>query len=132
MPATSMVEHDHRIRAARPARRARAAATQSPAAASIRISPRRSHAMPLFRHRTALLLLSLLLACPAVLAADSTPRAQVAGVAQRSEEHTSELQSLMRISYAVFCLKKKTHTDTKDTNNYTHDHNHYSDIITGT
>src|SRR3546814_7876835 len=27
----------------------------------------------------------------------------------RSEEHTSELQSLMRISYAVFCLKKKTH-----------------------
>src|SRR3546814_7152385 len=30
---------------------------------------------------------------------------------QRSEEHTSELQSLMRISYAVFCLKKKTITD---------------------
>src|SRR3546814_8374411 len=29
---------------------------------------------------------------------------------QRSEEHTSELQSLMRISYAVFCLKKKKHT----------------------
>src|SRR3546814_10227600 len=29
-------------------------------------------------------------------------------VLQRSEEHTSELQSLMRISYAVFCLKKKT------------------------
>src|SRR3546814_4159060 len=29
----------------------------------------------------------------------------------RSEEHTSELQSLMRISYAVFCLKKKTITD---------------------
>src|SRR3546814_2114166 len=28
----------------------------------------------------------------------------------RSEEHTSELQSLMRISYAVFCLKKKTTT----------------------
>src|SRR3546814_2816350 len=32
------------------------------------------------------------------------------GVANRSEEHTSELQSLMRISYAVFCLKKKTNT----------------------
>src|SRR3546814_5289179 len=32
---------------------------------------------------------------------------------KRSEEHTSELQSLMRISYAVFCLKKKTnHTNT--------------------
>src|SRR3546814_9127336 len=29
----------------------------------------------------------------------------------RSEEHTSELQSLMRISYAVFCLKKKNSTD---------------------
>src|SRR3546814_2665060 len=32
-----------------------------------------------------------------------------ARAAKRSEEHTSELQSLMRISYAVFCLKKKTH-----------------------
>src|SRR3546814_7337614 len=31
--------------------------------------------------------------------------------AHRSEEHTSELQSLMRISYAVFCLKKKTKLD---------------------
>src|SRR3546814_2634475 len=33
--------------------------------------------------------------------------AQRRGDAERSEEHTSELQSLMRISYAVFCLKKK-------------------------
>src|SRR3546814_5756626 len=32
------------------------------------------------------------------------------GQGDRSEEHTSELQSLMRISYAVFCLKKKTTT----------------------
>src|SRR3546814_1241472 len=32
----------------------------------------------------------------------------IAGHQRRSEEHTSELQSLMRISYAVFCLKKKT------------------------
>src|SRR3546814_1022229 len=31
----------------------------------------------------------------------------------RSEEHTSELQSLMRISYAVFCLKKKTNVSKK-------------------
>src|SRR3546814_8329112 len=31
-------------------------------------------------------------------------------VAERSEEHTSELQSLMRISYAVFCLKTKNNT----------------------
>src|SRR3546814_1084272 len=35
------------------------------------------------------------------------------GDAPRSEEHTSELQSLMRSSYAVFCLKKKKHTNTK-------------------
>src|SRR3546814_8523681 len=39
----------------------------------------------------------------------------------RAEEHTSELQSLMRISYAVFCLKKKqrTHTHTDDTTQIT-------------
>src|SRR3546814_4685357 len=36
----------------------------------------------------------------------------------RSEEHTSELQSLMRISYAVFCLKKKKLADT--TSSHTH------------
>src|SRR3546814_5997591 len=45
--------------------------------------------------------------------------------AHRSEEHTSELQSLMRISYAVFCLKKKTtHNNTtrhkNENNNHTH------------
>src|SRR3546814_5048084 len=34
------------------------------------------------------------------------------GLRDRSEEHTSELQSLMRISYAVFCLKKKKHKQT--------------------
>src|SRR3546814_5455876 len=34
-------------------------------------------------------------------------------IAARSEEHTSELQSLMRISYAVFCLKKKNITHNK-------------------
>src|SRR3546814_4088007 len=38
-------------------------------------------------------------------------------VALRSEEHTSELQSLMRISYAVFCLKKKTTINTHITSN---------------
>src|SRR3546814_2382224 len=40
---------------------------------------------------------------------------QVNGEVARSEEHTSELQSLMRISYAVFCLKKKKKTHTTDT-----------------
>src|SRR3546814_4618016 len=40
----------------------------------------------------------------------------------RSEEHTSELQSLMRISYAVFCLKKQTRRDVNDSqyNEYEH------------
>src|SRR3546814_8451455 len=36
----------------------------------------------------------------------------------RSEEHTSELQSLMRISYAVFCLKKKNNTRHQDNQSY--------------
>src|SRR3546814_1806284 len=39
---------------------------------------------------------------------DPQPAAPAAALRGRSEEHTSELQSLMRISYAVFCLKKKT------------------------
>src|SRR3546814_4079127 len=42
----------------------------------------------------------------------STHIEQVAARLNRSEEHTSELQSLMRISYAVFCLKKKKSTST--------------------
>src|SRR3546814_5593626 len=40
-------------------------------------------------------------------ALEGVPRARGQVHGQRSEEHTSELQSLMRISYAVFCLKKK-------------------------
>src|SRR3546814_6846583 len=46
------------------------------------------------------------LARPALRRAGNDPALR----ARRSEEHTSELQSLMRISYAVFCLKKKKHT----------------------
>src|SRR3546814_2380898 len=49
------------------------------------------------------------------------PRRRPADVPrERSEEHTSELQSLMRISYAVFCLKKKNRT----TNTKKHQRNH--------
>src|SRR3546814_7532296 len=45
------------------------------------------------------------------------------GPSDRSEEHTSELQSLMRISYAVFCLKKKKKTtDLTPTNTYSSAH----------
>src|SRR3546814_2672136 len=40
------------------------------------------------------------------------------GQGRRSEEHTSELQSLMRISYAVFCLKKKKKKQHKRTNKH--------------
>src|SRR3546814_7674749 len=40
--------------------------------------------------------------------------------AERSEEHTSELQSLMRISYAVFCLKKKTTHNNQHTHTLMH------------
>src|SRR3546814_9887611 len=46
------------------------------------------------------------------------PRAdRVGGRPVRSEEHTSELQSLMRISYAVFCLKKKKKQSTEQNDN---------------
>src|SRR3546814_2887225 len=41
-------------------------------------------------------------------AAADSPEPEPQAPSKRSEEHTSELQSLMRISYAVFCLKKKT------------------------
>src|SRR3546814_10779045 len=44
-------------------------------------------------------------------------------VHERSEEHTSELQSLMRISYAVFCLKKKKSNITKDKSSRRHSRN---------
>src|SRR3546814_6446149 len=52
----------------------------------------------------------------------------------RSEEHTSELQSLMRISYAVFCLKKKnqqtSHIQQQDNNSETHNkpNKHYKKL----
>src|SRR3546814_7784514 len=55
-------------------------------------------------------------------------------VRSRSEEHTSELQSLMRISYAVFCLKKKNKIKSNQQYNRdqykTHKHNHVSDYNT--
>src|SRR3546814_6242728 len=51
-------------------------------------------------------------------AASAKPPKRTAQSLKRSEEHTSELQSLMRISYAVFCLKKKK------TKNITHKQTH--------
>src|SRR3546814_2249556 len=46
---------------------------------------------------------------------------------RRSEEHTSELQSLMRISYAVFCLKKKKHK-TNTITNHNINHKQYTHV----
>src|SRR3546814_3589834 len=50
---------------------------------------------------------------------DGGARVVVVARGERSEEHTSELQSLMRISYAVFCLKKKTKPSDNQHTNYT-------------
>src|SRR3546814_7545710 len=50
----------------------------------------------------------------------AAPAATTRTPSSRSEEHTSELQSLMRISYAVFCLKKKTQYTTR----IKHQHKH--------
>src|SRR3546814_7338480 len=57
----------------------------------------------------------LLLRRAAHLRADGQRHQQEGEEGERSEEHTSELQSLMRISYAVFCLKKKTKSKHKRT-----------------
>src|SRR3546814_5170648 len=62
---------------------------------------------PRIRAVTAFRFREMRLSCALSVAA----AAKVLHVTARSEEHTSELQSLMRISYAVFCLKKKNHTN---------------------
>src|SRR3546814_6983744 len=51
----------------------------------------------------------------------------ISGSKRRSEEHTSELQSLMRISYAVFCLKKKHKTQTPQSKRNTATQSIYTD-----
>src|SRR3546814_5022949 len=58
-------------------------------------------AMAFMVGRASILAMAWLVTMPGARSAPTTMR-------RRSEEHTSELQSLMRISYAVFCLKKKT------------------------
>src|SRR3546814_4335387 len=71
----------------------------------------RSYTM--FRERDAmtrrLLLAALLATVAACSQGDEQNDIATVAAAGRSEEHTSELQSLMRIPYAVFCLKKKQH-----------------------
>src|SRR3546814_8487710 len=59
-----------------------------------------------------------LIAAHALLARDQAVHLRAHGTSpMRSEEHTSELQSLMRISYAVFCLKKKRRNNEHDQRN---------------
>src|SRR3546814_9837337 len=53
---------------------------------------------------------------------DPGPRFSTLPSGARSEEHTSELQSLMRISYAVFCLKQKQILDTVQLQSYLTEH----------
>src|SRR3546814_2971815 len=62
-------------------------------------------------------------------APDDPERAFDGDTANRSEEHTSELQSLMRISYAVFCLKKKTHNHIHISHYSYITHHHYTTFI---
>src|SRR3546814_5719518 len=69
---------------------------------------------------------------PGVTTADQDT-GQIAYLCSRSEEHTSELQSLMRISYAVFCLKKKKKYKNNKKNNemkYNNKNNHQKTITT--
>src|SRR3546814_2048693 len=53
---------------------------------------------------------------PPALARDRGAQCDLVGIAVRSEEHTYDLQSLMRISYAVFCLKKQHSYITQNNN----------------
>src|SRR3546814_2176101 len=79
----------------------------------IRRPPRSTRTDTLFPYTTLFRSHELLHHPGLVAGVDEAGRGPLAG---RSEEHTSELQSLMRISYAVFCLKKKiqTHLGTKN------------------
>src|SRR3546814_1107224 len=64
---------------------------------------------------------------------DHSSRCRMVRFSKRSEEHTSELQSLMRISYAVFCLKKKIQSNKSNTLLLLmtlHTVRHYSSLLT--
>src|SRR3546814_1876725 len=61
--------------------------------------------------------------CAACIFTTSAPR-RFPAISNRSEEHTSELQSLMRISYAVFCLKKKKTISTQHNQRQNQGHHH--------
>src|SRR3546814_8118191 len=81
----------------------------------IRRPPRSTRTDTLFPYTTLFRSFIRHLPARACAARSSAPLAAAGRTAEtaRSEEHTSELQSLMRISYAVFCLKKKQNTNDK-------------------
>src|SRR3546814_9731432 len=88
----------------------------------IRRPPRSTRTDTLFPYTTLFRSVNWVTSIPSHQISQPSPHAPNVGDSQssstkrmRSEEHTSELQSLMRISYAVFCLKKK-----KKTNNTKH------------
>src|SRR3546814_3898997 len=65
--------------------------------------------------------------CAALPVPQTTAAAIMLPICARSEEHTSELQSLMRISYAVFCLKQNITTNETATPLTQHTHNSYEE-----
>src|SRR3546814_8482972 len=92
-----------------------------------RIGPRRELKAALESHWSGRTDAAALLKTAAGLRAANWARQHALGVTRipsndfsRSEEHTSELQSLMRISYAVFCLKKKNKTHKHIKKQYNH------------
>src|SRR3546814_2950855 len=113
-PYTTLFRSADEDRARHQLRTGRAAAARRGAGLGFRSRPRRrARRMGQFaqprpgdgRHREAAQAV-LFDAVPVVRLA-AADRGQGRAIRRRSEEHTSELQSLMRISYAVFCLKKK-------------------------
>src|SRR3546814_2604207 len=95
----------------------------------IRRPPRSTRTDTLFPYTTLFRSIPVLIVLAGVLLFASARRRDTGEVigALRSEEHTSELQSLMRISYAVFCLQKNTdniHRATRPTAHAKHLHNH--------
>src|SRR3546814_5646380 len=73
-------------------------------------SSARTHFWPLSRVVGALPITDMAALAKSLIELESL-KERVTQESERSEEHTSELQSLMRISYAVFCLKKKNTSD---------------------
>src|SRR3546814_10070460 len=91
----------------------------------------RSRVSPLSNGERLMTRLTVFLETPATRATSLMVGRLVFCIGGRSEEHTSELQSLMRISYAVFCLKKKKKTNVTITTVHVKDINSSKTSLTG-